>query len=116
MEVTRLYTDSNGQTCFEKLPILMEETSEIGYYSTPKTNVKSVRFQNINPHEEWEFHSTTSKTYITILEGILELEVSNGKKKNFTTGDVMFLEDQSGQGHKLKTFEHSVCGMVIHFD
>ncbi|MCJ8291668.1 MAG: hypothetical protein HRT58_04915 [Crocinitomicaceae bacterium] len=116
MEITLIYTDSDGQSNFEVCPILMEEKSEIGFFSTPKTNVKSLRFQNVYPHQEWEFHSADSKAYITILEGTLELEVSNGKKKNFTVGDVIFLEDQSGQGHKLKTFEHAVCGMVVHFD
>ena len=114
MEITQLYTDVNGESHFEEVPVLMEDKYDMGFFSEPQENVKHFYFQNTLPHQEWDFRNVSTKIYITIIEGKLELEVSTGEKKQFNPGDVILLNDRSGKGHKAKTFDNMVCALVIH--
>ncbi|MDX2359463.1 MAG: hypothetical protein QNK23_01565 [Crocinitomicaceae bacterium] len=113
MNVTRIFTDTGGGSHFELVPILMEDQSDMGYFSTPITNMKSMRFQKVFSRGEWDFHAAGGKSYVVLMEGVLEIEVSDGERLRFTAGDVILFDDVSGQGHKSKTFENSACGMVI---
>ncbi len=116
MEITSVYTDVNGQSHFEMLPVLMENKTEMGFISDPIRKVEYIDFHNVLPHQVWGYHNVSSKVYIIILDGELELEVSNGESKKFSKGDVILLDDRSGQGHKPSTFQNTVCGLVIHLE
>ena len=39
MQVTRLYTDTNGESHFEDTPVMMEQEHIMGYYSDPMTDL-----------------------------------------------------------------------------
>ena len=116
MEITRIYTDTEGNSHFEMWPVIMENESTFGFMSSPELNVKSFHFQNTLPHHEWNFLHSPDKMYVVLLSGALELEVSDGEKRRFTEGDVILLEDKSGSGHKLQTFENTQCSLIIHLD
>lgn len=60
MNIARIFTDSEGGSHFELIPILMEEQSGIGYFSSPITNMKSMRFQKIVSSGDWDFHTTVN--------------------------------------------------------
>ena len=113
LEITRVFTDINGNSHFENEPVTMELKSIMGFHSELEKNIDNFCFQNVLPHHSWEFHTVSKKVYIIILQGELELEVSNGEKKQFGCGNVILLDDDSGQGHKPKTFKNTVCGLVI---
>jgi uncharacterized protein YjlB len=116
MNISRIFTDSEGGSHFELVPIIMEEQSDMGYFSTPITNLKSMRFQKVFSSGEWDFHTTGGKSYVVLMEGVLEIEVGDGERLRFTAGDVILFDDLSGKGHKTTTFENSACGMVISLD
>ena len=116
MNIARIFTDMEGGSHFELVPILMEEQSDMGFFSTPIDNLKSLRFQKIFSSGEWDFHKAGGKSYVVLMEGVLEIEVSDGERLKFSAGDVILFEDLSGKGHKTTTFENSACGMVIHLD
>jgi hypothetical protein len=113
MNISRIFTDAEGGSHFELVPILMEEQSELGFFSTPIKNLGSMRFQKLFSNGEWDFHTTGSKSYIVLMEGVLEIEVSDGEHHRFVAGDVILFDDVSGEGHKTKTLENSACGMVL---
>ena len=75
-----------------------------------------MRFQKVFSSGEWDFHAAGGKSYVVLMEGVLEIEVSDGECLRFTAGDVILFDDLSGKGHKTKTFENSACGMVISLD
>ncbi|MDX2360819.1 MAG: hypothetical protein QNK23_08440 [Crocinitomicaceae bacterium] len=116
MTIARIYTDTEGGSHFEEVPIIMEDKSGLGYFSKSMTNLKSMRFQKVFSHGEWDFHAAGGKSYVVLLEGILEIEVSDGESHRFGVGDVILFDDVSGKGHKTKTLENSACGMVISLD
>jgi hypothetical protein len=44
----------------------------------------------------------TRKQYIIILDGEIEIEVSDGIKRTFCGGDILLVEDVEGRGHKTR--------------
>jgi quercetin dioxygenase-like cupin family protein len=116
MEITRLYTDNNGESHFDVTPVIMEEKSDLGFFAEIEGKVKSTRLQNTLPHHVWDFHSANSKIYIFILDGSIELQTSDGERKIFEKGDVIYLNDRSGKGHKVTTFEKTVCGLIMEME
>lgn len=116
MEITELYTDASGESHFEKLPVIMNEKDHMGFFSEPRTNIKQFHFQNTQPQHVWDFRVPCLQFYIVILDGLMELETSDGAKKQFAKGDVILFNDVSGKGHKVTTFERSVSYLAIDMD
>ena len=73
-------------------------------------------FQNALPHHEWDFHLVSDKIQLVLLESSLEFEVSDGERWKFLPGQMILLDDHSGTGHKVKTFERVACVLAIHFN
>ncbi|MEM7371719.1 MAG: hypothetical protein AAF587_24095 [Bacteroidota bacterium] len=115
MDFTRIFTDSEGNSHFETIPVHMEAKTDIGFYSTPEEKISRMYFQHALPHHEWPFHSVKDKIQLVFLKGIMEFEVSNGERKQFGPGDVVLLDDHSGQGHKGRTWENTATVLAIHF-
>lgn len=116
MECTRIYTDSMGDSHFENDPINMEEKDTFGYFSDPVSNVNHMYFQNTMPHHEWDFQSVRDTIYLVIISEELGFETSDGSKKIFKAGEIVLLDDHSGKGHKVKTFDNTVSLLVVHCD
>ena len=47
-----------------------------------------------------EWHTAPQRQYVMFLKGETEIEVSDGEKRHFKTGDVFLVEDTTGKGHR----------------
>jgi len=99
--VTRIYSDSKGESHFEDVRIPLESRGEIGYLSE-NMNATSVRFRNVVPGYDYDFHNAPKRQLIFLLDGVIQIETSLGKIRKFSTGDVLLVEDTSGKGHRTK--------------
>ena len=99
MDVTRIYTDENGTSHFETYTMVMEESSVMGFYSREEKNVSTFYYQNVLPHMEWDFMAVNQKVYLTILNGEIQFEVSDGTQRKFGPGDVVLLPLQVVSRH-----------------
>ncbi|MDB5119411.1 MAG: hypothetical protein JWN56_629 [Sphingobacteriales bacterium] len=99
--ITRVYSDSNGDSHFEDVEIPLNEAGSIGRLSEvlPATGVV---FREVEPSYDWDFHTAPQKQYIILLDGEIEIETSLGQKRIFKAGDVLLVEDTTGKGHKTK--------------
>lgn len=113
IEITELLTDNNGESRFETSPVIMESKTALGFLSGTYGPVENFHFHNTQGGQVWESLHPHSKVYVVVLNELLELEVSSGEKRRFKPGDILLLNDLSGKGHKLKTFENSVGILVI---
>ena len=100
-QVTRIYSDSNGDSHFEDVEIPLKEAGHIGKLSDslPATGVI---FREVEPTYDWNFHVAPQKQYIILLDGKIEIETSLGEKRIFKAEDVLLVEDTTGKGHKTK--------------
>jgi len=99
MKITRLYSDSNGETHFEDIDIPLQDNGDIGRLSDIlPVNGMILRENPGNYFYDW--HPAPRKQYIVMLEGLLEVLVSDGEQRSFSTGDILLVEDLEGRGHK----------------
>lgn len=100
-DITRLYTDENGDSCFEDITKPLISAGDIGALSEPEA-VKSIIFRKVLPSYDYDFHRAPAQQYLILLDGRIEIETSRGEKREFGTGDVLRLEDTTGKGHRTR--------------
>ena len=103
-KITRVFSDSNGDSRFEDITIPLKESGSIGWLSEERP-AKSIVFREVEPSYDWNFHNTPHKQYIILLDGEIEIETSLGEKRIFKAGEVLLLEDTSGKGHKTRNLQ-----------
>lgn len=97
MKYTRLFTGPDEQSHFEDCEIPLAEAS-LGKISSAIQSA-NVQFGQVEGFYEIPWHNATSPHYVVILQGPIEMEVSNGIKRCFNSGDIILAEDISGKGH-----------------
>jgi hypothetical protein len=102
--VTKVYSDSNGDSHFEDIDIPLEEAGSVGKLSQ-EFPVKGVVFREVEPSYDWDFHTAPQRQYIVLLDGEIEIETSLGDKKTFTAGEILLVEDTTGKGHKTRNLQ-----------
>ena len=113
MEITRIYNNSDGESFFELIPLIMEKHVEKGYTCHGIPNAKKVHFRTTMANQQSEFIRPPASTYVVIIEGSFEIEVSWGKKQCFGKGDVLLFDDITGKGHRVKTNDHTIMALLI---
>ena len=100
-QITRVYSDINGDTHFEDTEIPLTQAGNVGQLSDvlPATGII---FREVEPSYDWNFHPAPQKQYIVLLDGEIEIETSLGEKRIFTAGEVLLVEDTTGKGHKTR--------------
>jgi hypothetical protein len=103
-QVTRVYSDSNGDSHFEDLSISLQEAGSIGKLSEVFP-ARGVVFREVEPSYDYDFHTAPQKQYIILLNGEIEIETSLGDKRKFNAGEVLLMEDTTGKGHKTRNLK-----------
>lgn len=98
MKITKLYTGEDQHSHFMEMDTGPTTAEILGQYSAPYP-VTSVLFRDFEPGATFDWHNAPQPQYIVYLEGQVEVEISNGVKKTFNPGDVLFATDLTGKGH-----------------
>lgn len=104
MNITRIFSDKEGDTHFESINIPLVDQGDIGFLSET-FDVQKLQFRKVSANYNYDFHCAPQIQYIVLLDGGVEIETSLGIKKKFQTGEVLLLEDITGKGHKTKNLE-----------
>jgi quercetin dioxygenase-like cupin family protein len=111
MKITRVYADGEGDSHFEDLVIELRDAGPIGHLSEPFP-AKEVLFRRNDPGYDYDWHPAPRRQFIVLLDGVIELEVSDGERRTLRGGEILLLEDTSGRGHRTRNIEprerHSV--------
>ncbi|MEX2600079.1 MAG: hypothetical protein WD355_00445 [Balneolaceae bacterium] len=98
---TRIYSDEQGETRFEDISIPLKDMGTIGSLSE-SVPAKEVIFREVPADYDYDFHTAPQRQYILLLDGEIEIETSLGEKRQFSTGDILLVEDTEGKGHKTR--------------
>lgn len=104
IQITRIYSDENGESHFEDFQVPLKNNGAIGFLSDDQP-VKSIVFREVEPSYDYDFHTAPDRQYIILLEGGVTIETSLGDQRAFTTGSILLVEDTTGKGHKTKNIE-----------
>lgn len=102
MIITRIYADADGESHFGEMDIGLLDSGPLGRLSR-KLPVKSIIFRENDGDYDYDWHHAPGRQYIILLDGEIEIEVSGGEKRTFRGGDVILVEDVTGQGHRTRT-------------
>lgn len=104
-KVTRVYADGDGESHFDELEIPLRDAGEIGRLSDERP-ARSVIFRENDADYDYDWHNAPQKQYIVLLDGEIEIEVSDGERRKFAGGDILLVEDISGKGHRTRTVDN----------
>lgn len=101
MKITRIYSDPSGESRFGEIEIGLNNSGPIGRLSE-RFPVNSIIFRENDAGYDYDWHNAPERQYIVLLDGEIEIEVSGGEKRVFRGGDVIFVEDVEGRGHRTR--------------
>ena len=102
--ITRIVTDGNGGTAFSDVDVPLE----LGDFAPPAPPMlrslpvaaHAIRF--IGAAAGWDSppHPAPARQYVVMLRGRVRSAVTDGETRTFERGDVVLLEDTTGEGHR----------------
>ena len=101
MNITRLYPGPDGQSHFEDIEVDFSPIAE-GEQGAVIRNPKTAQFRCTPKGGFWDFHRADTRKYVIYLNGQAEVGIGDGTKRTFGPGDVVLIEDTTGQGHTLR--------------
>ncbi len=101
MTITRLYTGDDNESHFEDIEIALENAGDIGHLSK-LVEATGLIFRKTDPDYDYDWHNAPRRQYIIMLDGAVDVEIGDGTIRRFSTGDILLVEDTTGQGHKSK--------------
>lgn len=97
-----LFSGADNKSYFKEEDPGIESEQPLGSYSK-KFSSTGMIFRAFKAGANYDWHNAPQPQYIIYLEGEVEVEASNGERRIFKSGDVLFATDLTGQGHITKT-------------
>ena len=104
MTVTRVYSDHAGESHFDEKNIELRDAGPIGRLSDPIA-ARAVIFRTNAAGYDYDWHVAPQRQFIVLLDGAIEIEVSDGSRRTFCAGEILLLEDTAGKGHRTRNVE-----------
>ena len=100
MRFVRIYAGNDERSHFEHRELSMGERG-----STPVLASEQVRFAQLAPGVDMDWHHAPARQFVIVLGGRCEITIGNGEYRQFAPGDLFLAEDLSGQGHKFRELD-----------
>jgi hypothetical protein len=78
----------------------VEDVVPGGVFNAAAMGESAVALVVFEPGFACDFHNTPDPTWMFVMHGQLEMELSDGVVQRFGPGDIIHFSDQDGQGHK----------------
>jgi hypothetical protein len=104
MKITRVFADERGESHFADEEIALGDAGEIGHLSEP-IPARSVLFRKNDPGYDYDWHVAPQRQFIVLLDGAIEIEVSDGERRTLRGGEILLVEDTTGKGHRTRHVE-----------
>ena len=104
MRITRVYASSDGESHFEDIEVPLRDAGEIGMLSESVPS-RHVIFRENSADYDYDWHNAPQRQYIVLLDGHIEIEASDGERRQFRGGEILLMEDTAGKGHRTRTVD-----------
>ena len=110
----KISSDKDGITHFTEIRADLFPFGYMDMYSSAKMETKTICIFRAPPEFVTDWHPAPTKQFVIVLSGAMEVESGDAEKRQFQAGDVLLVEDTTGQGHKTRTVgeKELVCAWV----
>src|SRR5579875_1620582 len=101
MRIHNLYTDASGQSHFRNIEVEWVEETRAGKLSK-RLPATGIIFREVPPTYDLDWHPAPRRQYIINLDAGVLISASDGEARVTGAGEVLLVEDTTGQGHLSK--------------
>jgi quercetin dioxygenase-like cupin family protein len=112
MKIPRIYVDEYGHSYFDEAE-LVQTGDPKRRVQAKNQDVEYWQMREIKPGHFIGFKPNEVPQFVAVLSGRMCLTVSNGETRHFARGDMLMLQDVTGQGHSLRTLGHEPCRTLV---
>ncbi len=105
--IIRLYTGDDGQAHFEDLNVPAGETETVALKSGADMTFRSTPDGSFS-----DWHTAPRLQYVIVISGQMEIGIGDGTKRMLNPGDILQVEDLTGQGHTTRSVGNRVSASV----
>ena len=98
VKITRLYTGPDGKTKVDEFEVPLKAQDRGTDLSVPVA-VTGLQFRRTNLDYNLDWHPAPARQFVVTLSGESEVELEGGKKIRLGPGNILLVEDTTGQGH-----------------
>lgn len=106
MKITRIRTGNDGESHFQELDLPLDQSQRRA--TSPWMPAGAAAFGLSDALEPQDWHHAPRRQLVAVLGGVLEVEVGDGSKARFGTGDTFIADDRAGRGHLTRDLEGPV--------
>jgi len=101
---TRLYPDEKGISHFMEAHMDLHPYGYgMGMYYSIPIATKTIEIFYAPSDFVMGLHNAPAKQFVIVLSGTMEIESGDGEKRLFKPGNILLVEDTTGQGHKTRS-------------
>ena len=105
--IIRLYTGGDGQAHFEDLNVPAADTQTIALKAGADMTFRSFPDGSFS-----DWHTAPRLQYVIVLSGQMEIGIGDGTKRVLNPGDILQVEDLTGQGHTTRSVGNRITASV----
>ena len=107
MRIHNLYEDEHGQSHFRDIEVEWISEGRGGKLSE-RQPATGIIFRQVQPDYELDWHPAPRRQYIINLDAGVEITASDGEARIIAAGEVILVEDISGDGHMSKAINSQI--------
>lgn len=109
MQIQHFYATADGGSCFGEIEIALANARVDGFghtiaFSTPFASPR-VSLVELPPGLDQDWHGAPERQLVFVLEGIVEVETTDGETRRWGRGECFLADDTSGRGHRTRTLD-----------
>jgi hypothetical protein len=112
MNITRFYTNENGESQFSEIDIPIdyrrEDVDGNAIFLSKAFNSSRVRFVELPEGYDQDWHNAPKRQLVILLSGVVEVRTSEDQTRRWGAGDVVLADDVRGTGHQTRAIDGSV--------
>jgi hypothetical protein len=118
VKISRFTPAPNGGSQFVDLDVAIDnaQTDAFGHTSHRSRVIpaQSTMVGELPAGLEQDWHPASRRQLLVILSGTLEVEASDGQKRQFRAGEVALADDSGSRGHKTRTIGGPARVLFVH--
>jgi hypothetical protein len=113
MKIITFHATPDGGSQFAELDIPLDQSREDGFghtitHSSPWAS-PAVQFVQLPAGMSQDWHQAPARQIVVVLDGILEVETTDGEIRRWRRGGVFLPADTEGRGHRTRCIDGPVC-------